>query len=570
MSSESIESKPLSRGTVIAARYEIEKYLGESLLGPTYVVKHIEQQTFLVLRFIRKSYKSKDEFESVQKLIEKMREIKHPNMIRYGNMGIYQDSIFFTQEYFRSENLRAKIIDKQNDKEEFSIEEAFAIATKILDAVIALHNVGIYHTTIKPENILVRDSSLSGRFVRQVKLNDVLTAAILGEKTLPSPYRAPECRPELAMNKEASAASDIFSVGIILYELLVGKPAKGTYLPPSQLRNGLSIDVDKIINQALSFQPEDRYPSAKGMQNHIRNSIGDFVVEIPQSTSNRLAITALSATVVLLLSFLGYLLMLQQQPSSQEKRFEQMKAKDETLLRDITAARKQQKPISVEQVEEMNAKVEGMRYVPAGPVAIGVFQREYDDNLTPKLPSDITAHMELVGHYYIDQFEYPNKPPQKGEKPEFLSNITQSSAAKMCAKEGKRLCTSTEWEKACRGPNSYIYSYGNTSDSEYCNKENYGEKCQSDYGVYGMSSDAAEWTSSISSSSAEEAIIKGGDVAGSPERRYRCSNRVDKRKTYKHTLISFRCCKDVDRVLAEEEERKAQEAAQQDTGEESQ
>ena len=85
--------------------------------------------------------------------------------------------------------------------------------------------------------------------------------------------------------------------------------------------------------------------------------------------------------------------------------------------------------------------------------------------------------------------------------------------------------------------------------------------------MYGMSSDAAEWTSSISPSSAEEAIIKGGDVAGSPERRYRCSNRVDKRKNYAHTLISFRCCKDVDRVLAEEEERKArEEAAAQDTG----
>ena len=51
MSSESVDAKPLGRGVVIASRYEIEKYLGESLLGPTYVVKHVEQETFLVLRF---------------------------------------------------------------------------------------------------------------------------------------------------------------------------------------------------------------------------------------------------------------------------------------------------------------------------------------------------------------------------------------------------------------------------------------------------------------------------------------------------------------------------------------
>ena len=91
MSSKSIDSKPLDRGTVIASRYEIEKYLGESLLGPTYVVKHVEQETFLVLRFIRKEYKNKDDFEEVQALIHKIRTIKHPNMIQYGNIGLYQD-----------------------------------------------------------------------------------------------------------------------------------------------------------------------------------------------------------------------------------------------------------------------------------------------------------------------------------------------------------------------------------------------------------------------------------------------------------------------------------------------
>ncbi|MAA78744.1 MAG: hypothetical protein CL916_05750 [Deltaproteobacteria bacterium] len=566
MSSESIDSKPLDRGTVIASRYEIEKYLGESLLGPTYVVKHVEQETFLVLRFIRKEYKDKNDFEEVQGLIHKIRTIKHPNMIQYGNIGLYQETLFFTQEYFRSENLRALIINKQSEMIDFSIEEAFSIAAKILDAVEELHKVGIFHTTIKPENILVKDSALGERFVRRVKLNDVMTAAILGSDTPRNVYRPPECRPELAMNKDSSPASDIFSIGNILYELLVGKPAQGTYLPPSQIRSNLSSEVDDIINYALNFQPEDRYDSAKAMAEHIRQSVGEFVVSNPKG-NNRIAIFALSAAVIVLSAFIGYLQMNEGVPSPQEQQFEQVQKEDALLLKEI---KENFDPPDPMKVTEMNAKVGGMRYIPSGPVVIGVFQREYDYKLTKKRDTDVAADIVNVNHFYIDQFEYPNKLPMKGEKAEFLGNVTQEEAGKFCAKEGKRLCTATEWEKVCRGVKNYIYAFDDTYDEEYCNKENYEERCKNAYGVYGMSSDAAEWTSSISPTTTKEIVVKGGDVGGVPERRYRCSNVVSKSKILRNRLISFRCCKDVDAVLVEEERRakEAEQEAENDTAEE--
>ena len=286
MSNESAEARPLSRGTVIAGRYEIAKYLGESLLGPTYIVKHVEKEAYLVLRFIRKEYKNKDNFDEIEKLIHTVRAIKHPNMIQYGNMGMYHDMLFFTQEYFRSENLRAQIINKQADLQEFSIEEAFNVASSILMALQVLHEAGIYHTTIKPENILIREGMVGENYVRQIKINDIMTAAILGEHTPASPYRAPECRAELALGKDPCAASDVFSVGNILYELLLGKPAKGTYLPPSQIRNGLSAEVDAIINCALSFEDKDRYTTASDMLNHIKQSVGSFVAHKPQNSNN--------------------------------------------------------------------------------------------------------------------------------------------------------------------------------------------------------------------------------------------------------------------------------------------
>ena len=81
-----------------------------------------------------------------------------------------------------------------------------------------------------------------------------------------------------------------------------------------------------------------------------------------------------------------------------------------------------------------------------------------------------------------------------------------------------------------------------------------------------MSSDAAEWTSSISPTSTKEVVVKGGDVGGVPERRYRCSNTVSKSKILRNRLISFRCCKDVNAVLVEEEQR-AKEAAEREAAE---
>jgi formylglycine-generating enzyme required for sulfatase activity len=363
----------------------------------------------------------------------------------------------------------------------------------------------------------------------------------------------------LGITKPASPGSDIFSIGNILYELLVGKPAKGTYLPPSQIRSNLSSEVDGIINYALNYHPEDRYTSAKDMSDHIRRSVGDFIVRAPES-NNRIAIFALSAAVVVLLCFVGYLQFIQGQPSEKEKLFAQTEKQDEQLLQEI---KEKFTPPEAKEVASMNAKVKAMRYIPAGPVVIGIFKREYEYKLTKRLFTDVSAHIENVGHFYIDRFEYPNKLPVKGEKPEFLSQVTQEEAGKLCAKEGKRLCSAVEWEKACRGVNNYIYSYGDTQDGEYCNKENYEKNCQSDYGVYGMSSDAAEWTSSISPTSTKEAVIKGGDVGGVPERRYRCSNTVSKSKDYRNRLISFRCCKDVDLVLVEEEQKAQEELLRQ-------
>ena len=154
MSATSSEQyKPLIRGTVITKRYEVEKYLGESLLGPTYVVKNRETQKLIALKFIRAEYKSVAEIDDVKSLLKKARKVKHPNVVQYGNVGEANGMIFFTQEYFPSVNLRQLMIDYKADEKEFSVNESFQLVSKILEALQAIHAQGLFHTNVKPENI---------------------------------------------------------------------------------------------------------------------------------------------------------------------------------------------------------------------------------------------------------------------------------------------------------------------------------------------------------------------------------------------------------------------------------
>ena len=79
--STSEQYRPLDRGTVIASRYEVEKYLGESLIGSTYVVRHVENQKLIALKFIRVEFAQPDDIDRVRKIIKDAKSVNHPKIL---------------------------------------------------------------------------------------------------------------------------------------------------------------------------------------------------------------------------------------------------------------------------------------------------------------------------------------------------------------------------------------------------------------------------------------------------------------------------------------------------------
>jgi formylglycine-generating enzyme required for sulfatase activity len=183
-----------------------------------------------------------------------------------------------------------------------------------------------------------------------------------------------------------------------------------------------------------------------------------------------------------------------------------------------------------------------MVFVGAGPFPLG--------SLDPQKMYGEKAAMEVyVQAYCVDLYEYPNK---AGQTPK--AQVTFHEAQTICQTQGKRLCAEEEWEKACKGGGNLAFPYGTTWIDTACNTEDAQgadrriaaagafPQCRTSEGVFDLSGNLKEWTSSLYAPGASEFTIRGGGYR-SPGKAARCSVRESGNPTIKNTLTGFRCCK---------------------------
>lgn len=150
-----------------------------------------------------------------------------------------------------------------------------------------------------------------------------------------------------------------------------------------------------------------------------------------------------------------------------------------------------------------------------------------------------------VESFCVDYYEYPNA---RGKLP--TVGLTWIAASAQCGERGRRLCTESEWEKACAGPAGFRYVYGNRWDAALCNTEASDgtdrptaaagdfRGCRSGYDVYDLAGNVAEWTSTRDGSGY---VIKGG-ASTAPGPRSRCAARETQPEAAAHPQLGFRCC----------------------------
>jgi tetratricopeptide (TPR) repeat protein/predicted Ser/Thr protein kinase len=271
----SFESAPaagaLKPGSVLGERYEIVKLLGEGGMGAVYRAHDRELDRVVALKVIRPELARNEQVlrRFKQELIL-ARQITHRNIIRIFDLGTAEGMRFITMEFIEGEDL-SSILARRG---KLPAHEAAQIVAQVARGLEAAHAEGVVHRDLKPQNIMIdaegKASIMDFGIARSLETTTAMTrtGALLGTPTYMSP--------EQAQGHKVDLRSDLYTLGIIFYELLTGKPPfeaehpmatllrriKEKPVPPIQLEPGIPKAINEMVLKMLATAPDDRYQSA--------------------------------------------------------------------------------------------------------------------------------------------------------------------------------------------------------------------------------------------------------------------------------------------------------------------
>src|SRR5713226_8206910 len=272
-SSEAAAKGQLEPGSMLGERYEILQLLGQGGMGAVYKARDVELERTVALKLIRPDLASHPEIlrRFKQELIL-AREVTHPNVIRIYDLGQASGVRYITMEYVEGRDLRALL----HDKGKLTPEEAVPIFLEIAAALEAAHRAGVVHRDLKPQNILVDKEGhvyvMDFGVARSLETPGMTqTGALMGTPEYMSP--------EQAKGMKVDARSDLFSLGIIFYEMLSGvapfkadtamatmfKRTQERAVPLAQAGSGVPVFLSDIVSKCLEIEREKRFASARAI-----------------------------------------------------------------------------------------------------------------------------------------------------------------------------------------------------------------------------------------------------------------------------------------------------------------
>jgi len=268
---EVISTTTIQPGFILGKRYEIVRQLGEGGMGAVYQARDTELDRMVAIKVIRPDLAGNPEI--LQRFKQELilaREVTHRNVVRIFDLGEAGGVKFITMEFIEGQDLRSLLTQKGK----FAPEEAVEVIEQVCLALEAAHAAGVVHRDLKPQNIM-RDSQ--GRIVvmdfgiaRSLNVGGMTqTGAMIG---------TPEhMSPEQVKGLKADGRSDLFTLGIIFYQLLTGEmpfqadTAIGTMLkrtteravPIRRLDPTVPPYLSDIVAKCMEIDPQDRFQTAR-------------------------------------------------------------------------------------------------------------------------------------------------------------------------------------------------------------------------------------------------------------------------------------------------------------------
>jgi eukaryotic-like serine/threonine-protein kinase len=261
--------------------YRILEKLGSGGMGVVYKAEDLKLGRFVALKFLPESLNNDPiSLQRFQREARAASSLNHPNICTIYEVGEHEGRHFIAVELLEGATVAARI-----ERECVPLVEAIRIALGILAALQELHRKGLVHRDLKPSNVFLVENGVklidfglarpTNRDLRDTQTELTVPGFLVGTPNYMSP--------EQLRGQAATAASDLFATGAILFEMLSRRPAFGgrssfeilhaiQYGQAPTLSGSSAIAAaDRVIHRALSKEPQERYPSAEGMANELRS-----------------------------------------------------------------------------------------------------------------------------------------------------------------------------------------------------------------------------------------------------------------------------------------------------------
>ncbi len=256
---------------ILNDRYQLEQTLGTGGMALVYKAKDLMLERSVAVKVLREDLSTDMSFrERFRQEARAAANLSHPNIVTVHDFGLNQGHLFIVMEYVPGTDLKTRI----REKGRFSVQETLELMIQACQGVGYAHRAGLVHCDIKPHNMLV---SPDGR----LKVTDFgiarALASISPEERSEVVWGSPHYfSPEQAAGLPPSPASDVYSLGVILYEMLTGQlpfnagdaeelarmHREVQPIPPRAINPAIPLQLDEIILKVLSKEPSARYRTA--------------------------------------------------------------------------------------------------------------------------------------------------------------------------------------------------------------------------------------------------------------------------------------------------------------------
>ena len=288
-------------GEVLDGRYAIEKELGQGGVGAVYLARDrkLHDKRVVIKILLDKSLQNSWVVQKFQQEKEALARVDHPGVVGILDTGELPDGKpYIVMQFIDGVTLRSQI-----KPEGMPLERAADIVKQMGRALGAAHDKGIFHRDLKPENIMLQSY---GAGEEQVKIIDFGIAKLKDSIVAPSTMTGATAgtvsymAPEQLSGRPLSAATDIFAMGAIAYELATGRrpfnpetgfellemQRAGVRVKPSDLRPSLPGDAERVMLRALSFDPKDRFQSARELGDALARALSEETLTLDRSRND--------------------------------------------------------------------------------------------------------------------------------------------------------------------------------------------------------------------------------------------------------------------------------------------